>query len=288
MNENKKLNKKLKSIHFILPGGGVKGCFQAGFMYHLFKHFSDCFNLYQIDGCSVGALNGLAICAGNIDELKETWDNIKCMNDVFSYQSKIPIWNGIKTVYNAYYNKGIYLNNLKNVINKYEFKKKNNLDKFNCVVSNIRTGIYEYKNGTNKNIKDYVLASGNPWIVSAPIEINNNLFTDGALLQTYPIEYIEDSKADLKVIVGYDETHFEKYDEEGANMLYYLARIIDICCNNNINIKNTQELLEENEDIILVNSPIKVKTLSFSKEIIGEGFKLGMQAAAKFVVNYLK
>ena len=29
--------KQLKLIHFILPGGGVKGCFQAGFMYHLFN-----------------------------------------------------------------------------------------------------------------------------------------------------------------------------------------------------------------------------------------------------------
>ena len=279
---------KKNKIHFILPGGGVKGCFQAGFMYHLCKYFPNKFELYQIDGCSVGALNGLAIASNNIEGLKETWDNINCMDDVFGYQSKIPIWNGLKTVYNAFYHKGIYRNNLKKMINRYEIPEKNNLHKFNCVVSNLRTGIFEYKNGTNKNIKQYVIASSNPWIVSSPVKVDENIYTDGALLQTYPIEYFKDSPADLKVIVGYDETHFQKYSSEGENMIYYLARIIDICRNNNINIKLTEQLLEEQEDIILINSPMKIDTLTFDKKIIQEGFNLGMQAAAKFVINYLE
>ena len=55
-----------------------------------------------------------------------------------------------------------------------------------------------------------------------------------------------------------------------------------------INIRNTQELLEEQEDIILINTPMKIDTLCFEKEIIQEGFKVGMQAAAKFVLAYLK
>ena len=50
---------KKPSIHFILPAGGVKGCFQFGFMYQLKKNFSHLFDIYQIDGTSVGALNGL-------------------------------------------------------------------------------------------------------------------------------------------------------------------------------------------------------------------------------------
>ena len=75
-------------------------------------------NYNQIDGCSVGALNGLAIASNNTEGLKETWDNITCMDDVFGYQSKIPIWNGLKTVYNAFYHKGIYRNNLKKMINR--------------------------------------------------------------------------------------------------------------------------------------------------------------------------
>ena len=283
-----KTNSEKPSIHFVLPGGGVKGCFQAGFMYHLCKYFPDSFSLYQIDGCSVGALNSFAIASNNVDGLKETWDNISCMDDVFGYQSKIPIWNGIKTLYNAYYHKGIYRNNLKKVINRYDIPNENNLHKFNCVVSNLRTGTFEYKNGTNPKIRDYVLASSNPWIVSAPIKVEEQIYTDGALLQTYPIEYFKDSPADLKIIVGYDEQHFEKYSNEGNNMLFYIARIIDICRNSNENIKITEQLLEEQKDIILINSPMKIDTLTFDKTIIKDGFNMGMQAASKFVINYLK
>ena len=64
------------TIHFILPGGGVKGCFQAGFLHHLFTYFPNKFNLYQVDGCSVGALNGYALCGENIEQLKTIWNKI--------------------------------------------------------------------------------------------------------------------------------------------------------------------------------------------------------------------
>ena len=121
------------------------------------------------------------------------------------------------------------------------YLKKIVLHKFNCVVSNLRTGTYEYKNGTNPKIRDYVLLS-NP-DVAAPVEVDDLADTDGALLQTYPIEYFKDSPADLKVIVDNKE-HFEKYSNEGNNMLFYLARIIDICRNSNENIKKTEDLLK--------------------------------------------
>ena len=45
-------------IHFILPGGGFRGAFQAGFMYNLFKQYEDTFEITRIDGTSAGALNG--------------------------------------------------------------------------------------------------------------------------------------------------------------------------------------------------------------------------------------
>ena len=279
----------MKSIHFILPGGGVKGCFQAGFLYHLFKFFPKDFTVYQVDGCSVGALNGFAICGGNIDRLKTIWENIDCMNDIFSCQSNIPIWNGLKTLYKAFYQSGIYCNNLKQIITNYEYKEPNHMNHFNCVCTNIQTGLCEYKKGTNENINQYVYASSNPWIVAAPVSIEEDVYTDGALLETYPIKYITESQADLIVIVGYDEQHFQKSEfEETHNMIYYLARLIDICRNNNTNIEQTKEIITHNKNLVLIESPMKVDTLCFEKEVIQEGFNLGMKTAAKFVLSYLK
>ena len=39
------VKKKFPSIHFFLPGGGVKGCFQAGFLYQLFTDLTFRLNL---------------------------------------------------------------------------------------------------------------------------------------------------------------------------------------------------------------------------------------------------
>ena len=140
-------------IHFILPGGGVKGCFQAGFLYKLFKDYSDYFELYQIDGCSVGSLNGFGVASGNLSELKKNWLNITNSTDIFSPLSKIPFINGIVTAYSLFYKNGVYKNKLSSIVDSYKVQKNNQLEKFNCVVSNIRTGIYQYINGTNSKIK---------------------------------------------------------------------------------------------------------------------------------------
>lgn len=55
-------------IHFILPAGGVRGAFQAGFIYRLFSKYRDTFIMQRIDGSSVGALNGFAIINNNIEK----------------------------------------------------------------------------------------------------------------------------------------------------------------------------------------------------------------------------
>ena len=118
-------------------------------------------------------------------------------------------------------------------------------------------------------------------------EIDDNIYTDGALLQLYPIKYIDDSKADKIVIVGYDEEHFYKYADEGDNVLYYLARIIDVCRNNNLNMKYIKKVIII-DNVILVDTPLKVDFLHFDPKIIKEGFKLGDMAATKFALQYFK
>ena len=38
----------LPKIHFILPGGGVRGAFQAGFLYRFFSEYKDKFEVVKI------------------------------------------------------------------------------------------------------------------------------------------------------------------------------------------------------------------------------------------------
>jgi len=277
-----------KSIHFILPGGGVRGSFQAGFIYQLRKQYSDLFEIYQIDGTSVGALNGMAMLLNEPEHIKNLWFSIHSIETIFNPWAQKPIWGRLKTVYNSFYNKSVYQNDgLKQLVyNNFKNIDTNRLNKYNCVVTNIFTAEHEYKNGTNEFIQDYIIASASPWIIAPPMNIDNHLYVDGGLLQTYPIENIKQSKADIKLLLGLDSTHTNKIGMAGQNMITYLARLIDISRLNHPNIKKLNHTINK-YNIITIENPLDYPFLEFTKERVIQGFDLGIEAANQFAEKYL-
>ena len=186
----------IPNIHFILPAGGVRGAFQAGFLYQLFTNYNETFKIARIDGTSVGSINGFAIMNKKYDSLKDIWLNIESINDLFENWSESYVFKNYISFYQGFWKNGMYSNNkLKNIIisnsnnswNKFEDEYKS---KFSCAVVNINKAKTVYINGTNPNIIDYITASAAPWIVTNPVNINDELYTDGGLLETYPIKYI--------------------------------------------------------------------------------------------------
>lgn len=277
-----------KSIHFILPGGGVRGSFQAGFIYHLKKNYSHLFEIYKIDGTSVGALNGLSLIIDDAEEIKKIWFSIENIENIFNPWTMKPIWNKVKTIYQGFFQKSVYQNDgLKRII----YNNMNNinntlLEKYNCVVTNLYTGNYEYINGSNENIKDFVLASASPWIISPIVSINNYIYIDGGLLQTYPVENIKNSKADIKLLLGYDSTHTNKIGMIGENIITYLTRLIDISRLNQSNICKLSKYINK-YNMIAVENPLQYPFLDFSIENITNGFEKGIEAADIFAKNHL-
>ena len=278
--------KNKKTIHFILPGGGVRGCFQAGFIYQLRKNYSDYFEIYQVDGTSVGALNGMALLFQDYEKIKELWFSIKSIDDVFDPWTNRLLWYKIKTAYNGFYQKSFCQNNgLRNLVSQnIQYIQQDLLDKYHCVVSNIYTGDFEYINGKDPNLHEFIIASSSPWIISPPVEINNHLYIDGGLLQTYPTKNIPKSNADIKLLIGYDTTHLNKIGMAGANMITYLARLIDIGRLNHNNIENLHRLINEH-NIHSIENPLDYPFLDFSQERIIQGFDLGIEAANKFAAE---
>ena len=172
------INKNIKkNIHFILPGGAVRGAFQAGFLYKLFSKYSSYFTIARIDGTSVGSINGIAIMNDKYDLLKEFWYSLNSINDIFDNWCNSFLGNWIST-YRGFYNNGLYSNKkLNNILisslqESWNMKSTLYKDKFSCVVVNIDTAKSEYIYGSNKNIIDYVTASASPWIVTNPIKID--------------------------------------------------------------------------------------------------------------------
>ena len=100
----------MPSIHFLLPGGGVKGCFQAGFIFRLLSLHYEKFTVYQVDCTSVGALNGLAFIRDKkyINDLKDIWFSIKNMDDIFCNISSLILLPSILSHFYSFGNKALF------------------------------------------------------------------------------------------------------------------------------------------------------------------------------------
>ena len=278
-------------IHFILPGGGVRGAFQAGFLCRLFEEYSDSFELVKADGTSIGALNAVAICSKQPQVLKEIWYSINGINDIFDNWSKLgrPI-----SYYYGFYKNGLFSNKkvqdlLKHYIEPVWFNMtEDQQKKYSCTVVNVQTAETKYVLGTHPDILKYIAASSSPWIVSNPVEIDGSLYTDGGLLETYPIKNINSLEADMTVILGYDQEHFHFQANDNNNLLEYLANLIDIARFNSVNTELVRSFIKNRkEDVICLSNPMRVTFADFNKETIDEGFRQGEDFADAFYSTYL-
>ena len=146
----------------------------------------------------------------------------------------------------------------------------------------------EYINGTNEKLIDYVVGSSSPWILSPPCNINNIMYTDGGLLELYPSKYIYTSKADIIVIVGYDENYNKLEGSIGDNIFTYLERIIEISMYKNIktNINYIHKLIDSH-NIVLIPNKMNIDIMNFSQEDISKNFNYGEEAVEPFINKYL-
>mgnify|MGYP001204221792 FL=1 len=280
-------------IHFILPAGGVRGAFQAGFIYRLFNEYRDTFIIQRIDGSSVGALNGFAIINDNIEKLKDIWFNITKIQDLFTSWSDSYIFSEYMSYYYGFYKGGLYSNSkLRNMIENYKTNTWNESsdeykDKYSCAVVNVGTAKSKFIKGSDPNIIDYITASASPWVVSNPVTIDNNTYADGGLLETYPINFIDKCDADITLIVGYDQEHFKFINRENDNIFTYLANLIDISRFNSVNTQKIKEIIKR-EDVIALANPMTLLFTDFSKEAITDGFKKGEEFADNFYKTYIE
>ena len=269
----------VKKIHFILPAGGVRGAFQAGFLYGLFTNYKDSFEIARIDGTSVGALNGFAIMNNKYEYIKDWWFSINSFSDLFSNWTESYFLGSIQNYYKGYYNSGMFANSKITGMLKSDFTEWDNFDetykdKYSCVCVNLNTAQPEYVKGSSCKIREFITGSASPWIITNPIEINNVKYTDGALLESYPIRYIDKCNADLTVIVGYDQEHLKFKSYKSEDIISYLANLIDIARYNTQNILKLRELINNTDQnkIISIANPMKILFNDFNTESIIEGF----------------
>lgn len=294
MNKKKKNNIKSNSkikIHLILPGGGVRGSYQGGFLYVLMNFFSECFEFVKIDSTSAGALNGTGLCLGMNEGLKKFWLNFNSINDIFNSHSNIPLIGPLVNAYSSYYNMGLTKNvKLEEYIEEF-FKKGSidKLDKIDVVVTNLTTSRYEYINGKNNNFKSYLKASASPWILTKPTVISGVSYTDGALLQQFPLKNIGSIDCDFIMIIGVDSEYFKHmYSNIGNNLFNYINKVLDVLylqcnLNNYMKIMDLENKKLFNSKVFVAKYNLKFSPLDFNQENINKGLEQGKREGLKFI-----
>lgn len=270
----------------ILEGGAMRGMYTSGVLDVLLEN-----NLHVdgIIGVSAGALFGINYCSKQIGRALRY--NKKYINDksvdYMSFKNLIKTGNLI--------NKDFAFNELPFKLDIFDEKtfRKSKTD-FYATITNVKTGKAEYVkiDNTEKQMEVFRATGAMPF-VSQMVEIDNELYLDGALGDSIPIEKAKDLGYDKLIVVLTRPLNYKKkkplqilakikYKEypyliEAINTRYQkyndtIEKIID---------------LENKKEIIVVRptKDLKIKRIERNTDKLQEMYDLGVSDCKKLLPN---
>ncbi len=219
-------------IGLALEGGGVRGSYQAGVYMAMYEAG---IKPDAVCGSSIGALNGVVIASGKGEILPSLWRSLS-MGHVFGFsdafiEAVIRKKLGLKLFKTSFVsflkilsNKGISLEGLKEVIDKY-------LDVDELFSSDIDFGLctvrlhdlkplYIWKKDMNPDkIKDYVLASSFLPIFKMEKLIDDHYYLDGGFYDIGPVNMLLNRGCDKIFLVKVHGIGFTRKYDKNANVI---------------------------------------------------------------------
>lgn len=176
----------------ILEGGAMRGLYSAGVLDVFMKNN---INIDVIYGVSAGALFGLNYKSRQIGRAIRY--NLKYAHE----KNYMGLYSLITT--GDVMNRDFCFNKLVYELDKLDFETyKNNPVDFYAVVTNLQTGKPEYiKIDDAEKDLEYFRASGSMPFVSKPVEVNGNLYLDGAVADAVPIKKALEANYEKIIVV---------------------------------------------------------------------------------------
>ena len=186
------------SYGLALEGGGARGSYQIGAYKALVESG---FRFSSIVGTSIGAINAAVICSGGLELLEGIWKEIDSSIFEINPQMCDEIIHGNKQIkrdvtLDILKNRGISLNKLKNILNKYvdEEKVRNNNIKFGLVITKLK-GMksleYTIDDIPKGKLIDYLIASSSLPIFKIEKNIDEHIYLDGGFRNVLPLTLLE-------------------------------------------------------------------------------------------------
>lgn len=196
-----------QKLWIILPGGGVKGVFQYGFIEGLMEKYKDTYDIDRVYGTSVGSIISPLVASQSFDLLKEIFNNIKTIDDILEswgcMESVLKFVNVFKKL-GAY--KSVKLVDI--VLNKLNANKTK--DEVNEIYKKLHVVAWDFMNKkevwfNGDNIPIGIRASSALSLAVPPIAYEDSYLTDGGITDVIPLtkaltDYMLENEIDKKNI----------------------------------------------------------------------------------------
>lgn len=247
-----------------LEGGGIKGSYQAG-AYLAFKKCGIKFD--GVVGTSIGSLNGAMIASNKGDQMVEIWKNLDVVealnfdkHQIEKLKKKNPL------IYLEFFkdivkNKGISTEGIKKIVNEnidYDSLMKSDIDYGLCTVrvKDLKP-IYIMKDKITKaNLNKYILSSCYLPIFKMEKTVDNCYFLDGGF---------------------YDNAPYNMLIDKGYTKIY------------NVGMHGIGFVRKPKKNVEIINiKPIRSVggIITFNKDVINEGIKMGYYDTLRIIKNY--
>ncbi|MGE5581959.1 MAG: patatin-like phospholipase family protein [Bacillota bacterium] len=284
----------------VLSGGGNKGAFEVGALYHLIRNYHFNFDLFS--GTSVGALNCAFLAQGRdpveqskrIAVLKEKWFAISGNRDIYYFN----YFNIIRLFFGGSLYQPLGLKKLINsLISPDELAKGKPVLIPTVALEDGQLYIADSRNpGDRADMTCFVLASASLPVYFPPVKIRQKHWVDGGLRDITPLNAVlNEDPQEIVVITTYPVTSglepvFPPF-KEVTNTFSVIHRVIDILTAEigSNDLKVIQRIKQNNLNhcrkmprrliIISPEQPFTESSLKFSPRLIREYFQLGTKAA---------
>ena len=261
-------------IALVLEGGAMRGLYSAGV---LDVFMQNNINADVVYGVSAGALFGLNYKSRQIGRALRY--NLRFAHE----KNYMGLYSLITT--GDIMNRDFCFNKLVYELDKLDFDTyKNNTVEFYAVVTNMYSGKPEYiKIDDAAQDMEYFRASGSMPFVSKPVEIDGNLYLDGAMSDAVPFKKVLDTNCEKIVVVLTRPLGYRKKKSYLPYKLFYgkFPNLVETAKSYYKEYNETMDLIEkyESQNKIIVLRPsklIKMKRVEKDKNKLQSIYNLGV------------
>ncbi|MCR5823790.1 MAG: patatin-like phospholipase family protein [Lachnospiraceae bacterium] len=233
-------------IGLLLSGGMAKGAYQIGAL-EAISEWIKASEFEYVAGSSIGALNSYAFLTGNLSKAKDMWKDLGANEDI-KWILKAMKKSFVEKVVGDIYVGGDFPAHFSVPLLETCSRKLKYVD-----LSSV----------PEADVEKYLLASVAMPVYCKPVEIGNEAFYDGAMVDNIPVKSLADKDLDYIICIYFDTYNYMFENEEFNN------KCIKLAFNDNTFISNSIVVSEERTKFMLETGYEK------GKEILGEFFKNG-------------